>query len=175
MRSITLLISGFFLTLSTLTAQAGSLGPELRAYPAGLIPGLRGEVSLGESDLLLFHAGYNATDRHDWGEHDDESGGGGGLGLGWLHQPGSTSGGWAFGVRLDYWKLEINWEDPGRSGSSDVDVLQPSAVGGYRWESRRWQLEASLSLGREINISTDGEDVGQGWIMLVGLSAVFGI
>ena len=175
MRSLIFLIPGFILAASALTAQAGALGPELRAYPAGLIPGLRGEISLGETDLLLFHAGYNATDRHDWGEHADESGGGPGLGLGWLRQFDSTSGGWVLGARLDYWQLEIDWEDPGRSGRSEVKVLQPAVVGGYRWDSGRWQLESSLSLGHEINVSTDGEDVGQGWILLAGLSALFGL
>lgn len=175
MRSLVFLIPGLIIASSALTAQAGTLGPELRAYPAGLIPGLRGEVSLGETDLILLHAGYNATDRHDWGEHAEESGGGGGLGLGWLHRLGSASGGWVLGARVDYWQLEIDWEDPGRSGRSDVDVLQPAAVGAYRRVSGRWQLEASLSIGREINLSTDGEDVGEGWILLAGLGALFGI
>ena len=175
MRSLAFLIPGFILALSTLSAQAGALGPELRAYPAGLIPGLRGEISLGETDILLLHAGYNASDRHDWGEHADESGGGGGLGLGWLHQLGSTSGNWVLGARVDYWQLKIDWKDSGLSGRSDVDVLQPAAVGAYRWNSGRWRFESSLSIGREINLSTDGEDVGQGWILLAGLGALFGI
>lgn len=175
MRSLILLIPGFILAFGALTAQAGSLGPELRAYPAGLIPGLRGEVSVGETDLFLIHAGYNSSDRHDWGEHADESGGGGGLGLGWLHRLGSAPRGWFLGGRVDYWQLEIDWEDPGRSGRSNVDVLQPTAVGGYRRDSGRWHFEASLSAGREINLSTDGEDVGQGWILLAGLGALFGI
>lgn len=175
MRPLIFLIPGFILALSTLTAQARALGPELRVYPAGLIPGVRGEVSLGDTDLLLFHASYNITNRRAWGEHDDESGGGAGLGLGWLRQLDSASGGWVLGARLDYWQLEIDWEDSGRSGRSDVHVLQPTVVGGYRWNSGRWRLETSLSLGREINVSTDGEDVGQGWILLAGLSALFGL
>ncbi|RKZ13029.1 hypothetical protein DRQ53_08165 [bacterium] len=167
-----LVILGGLLTLAILAqdASAGGVRLELRAYPAGLIGGIGGEVSLGESDIALMHAGYNATDRHDWGEHSDESGGGIGLGVGWLHRLRSAANGWIAGARLDYWQMGINWEDPGRSGHTEMGVIQPTLTGGYRWDGAGSFLEASLSFGHELNVSVEGEDVGQGWILLAGVS-----
>ncbi len=158
------------LALPTQDARAGGARLELRAYPAGLIGGIGGEVSLGGSDIALIHAGYNVTNRHDWGEHSDESGGGPGLGIGWLHKLQSEANAWIAGARLDYWQMGIDWEDPGRSGHTEMGVIQPTVTGGYRWVGTASFLEASISFGHEFNVSVEGEDVGQGWILLAGVS-----
>ena len=51
-------------------------------------------------------------------------------------------------------------------GETDIWVLQPTVRAGYRLMST---LDLSASLGAEINVSTDGEPVGEGAILLVGL------
>ena len=149
---------------------AGAVGAEIRVYPAGLIPSVRGELDLGSGGRVLGQAGYNATDRRDWGKHEDESGGGFGVGAGWMYP---VSDGWIAGIRVDYWWLEIDWTDPGRSGSTSLGVLQPTAVAGYRWPAGRWYLDATLALGGEFNVEVDGEAVGEGWILLAGVGGVF--
>jgi hypothetical protein len=156
--------------MASASAQAGSVGAELRIYPAGLIPAVRAEAPVADG-ILLGQVGYNATDRRDWGEHEDESGGGLGMGAGWLRP---VSKGWHLGVRLDSWWMQIDWEDPGRRGSSDVWVLQPTAVVAWRRPSERWTWELSAALGGEFNVSTDGEDVGEGWILLLGVGGQYG-
>jgi hypothetical protein len=169
-RTVTLLLLGALLIVVPSVVHAGPLGAEIRVYPAGLMPSIRAEFDLGTGGLLLGQIGYNATDRRDWGEHQDESGGGFGLGAGWLHP---LSGRWIAGVRVDYWWLAIDWTDPGREGSSDVGVLQPTVNAGYRWPAGNWDLEATLAIGGEFNVRTDGEDVGEGWIVLAGFGALF--
>ena len=54
-------------------------------------------------------------------------------------------------------------------------VLQPTLEGGYSWllDQGRWSLDLSLGLGAEINLDEDGEDVGDGAIVLLGVSLLY--
>ena len=177
-------------TLLTLTMLAAcrapvegayrALGAELQAYPAGVISTVHAGLSeCGEAELRL-HAGWNETDREDWGDHHDEQGGGPGLGFSGRRYFGEGLDGWFIGARADLWFLEIDWiQNPGtplaRSGDSDVIVLQPTVFGGYRWAlGDAWALELSVAGGAEINVHTSGEDVGEGAIGLLGLSLSYG-
>ncbi len=152
-------------------AESVRWGVDLRAYPAGLIPAVRVDVPLSEPDIVLLCAGMNFTDRHDWGEHDNEQGNGFGFGGGWIHRLGMREKAWIVGLRADLWFLSIDWEDPQRSGTTEVTVFQPTATGGYRWQTGggAWRWELSVGLGAEFNVSTRGEDVGHGVIGLLGL------
>lgn len=160
-----------------------SWGPEFQAYPAGGIFTVNAQRELSGSDAVIVRAGVNVTERQDFGEHDDESGSGVGLGVGyrrWIDP--AADGTWWWGGRVDLWQLGIDWEDDpspgfpgGRVGSTDVLVVQPTAEFGYSWRlgpGRR--IEVGASLGAEINVDTDGEDVGEGAILLVGVRALFG-
>lgn len=153
-----------------------TLAPEVQVYPAGVIPGLQLRRHPTSADTVYFRVGANLTERNDWGEHDDESGTGFGGGIGWRRSlagvPGGT--GWLYGARMDLWSLEIDWRDPGpREGTTDVLVLQPTLEAGYGWTlTSGSRVELVLGLGAEINVDTDGEDVGEGAIALVGLTFV---
>lgn len=150
-------------------------GVEVQAYPAGIIPGLHLRKTISDQDVIHARLAANITDRQDFGEHDDESGSGFGGGIGWrrIHEgsnPASPNG-FHYGARLDLWSLDIDWKDPGRSGSTDILVLQPSAEIGYGWTHvSLGRLEATLGLGVEVNVDTQGEDVGEGAILLFGLT-----
>ncbi|MFT7485357.1 MAG: hypothetical protein ACI9F9_001207 [Candidatus Paceibacteria bacterium] len=149
-----------------------SLGLDAQAYPAGIISTARADWSLQEDRSLSIHAGYNVTERDDFGEHEDESGAGPGLGISARQYFGEQQSGWFAGGRLDLWWLDIDWEDqPPSSGQTDVVVLQPTAQGGYRWvpANSAWSVDLYAAGGLEINVSTSGEDVGEGAIGLIGL------
>jgi hypothetical protein len=168
-----------------------SFGAGLQGYPAGAILTAQSRYRLSERGELGLRAGYNFTDRGDFGEHDDEEGGGPGVGVAYRHhfapldEDGLNQDGWIAGANLDLWYLEIDWEDDpsptaplGREGSTDVLVLQPTAELGYAWRLgsgtlRRGRLELTLALGAEINADTDGEDVGEGAIALLGIAYLF--
>ena len=158
----------------------------VRAYPAGLIgaAGVSG-VWPGTSGPGRFEsgawAGYNLTRRGDWGEHDDERGGGFGGGIEAAYFPAGRSGGWFAGARAALWRMDIDWRDhpltplgPERVGQTSIIVLQPTARAGYRFlNGGRFLLDAEAALGAEFNVHTDGDDVGQGVIGLVGLRLAF--
>ena len=156
-----------------------SAGLEVQGYPAGVILAGQASLALSAADAVALYVGYNATDRGDFGQHDDEEGGGAGLGAAIRHSFGAGGGGWHMGARTDLWFLDIDWSDAGgaRVGMTAVTVLQPTARAGYAWLlfGQRLRLDATLALGAEINIQTQGEDVGEGVIALggVGLSYRF--
>ncbi|MEZ6002687.1 MAG: hypothetical protein R3F17_08000 [Planctomycetota bacterium] len=151
------------------------VGPELQVYPAGVIGGVRWEWPNYANDVWFGRFGYNRADRGDFGEHDSEEGGGFGLGTGWRRWNNETHTGWHYGARVDVWKLEIDWRDqtPVTSGTSKTLVLQPTLEGGYSWPmGEEGRLDLTLGLGAEINLDTDGEDVGEGAILLLGVSFI---
>lgn len=69
--------------------------------------------------------------------------------------------------------MDIDWRDDAgpRAGSTDITVLQPTVQGGYDFSlgGGRFVLETTLAAGFEFNVRTDGEDVGEGPILLLGL------
>ena len=150
-----------------------SIGPEVQVYPAGIIAGVLAQTPVSDDDLFTFRIAYNATDRQDFGEQDDEEGGGPGFGVGYRHFFDEDYLGWLVGGRLDLWFLEIDWEDdnPVAEGTTDVIVLQPTIEGGYAFDGGDgWRIEVTASVGAEINVDEDGEDVGEGAIGLLGVS-----
>jgi hypothetical protein len=155
-------------------------GFEFQRYPAGFNATYRAEWIQGERTALQGLLGYNFTDRHDWGRHDDESGGGPGVGVAvqrWLEPSRS---GWYYGARMDIWSLSIEWFDQAsgdgtmdRSGDTGVIVFQPSARAGYSFGWLGWRLDLGAAFGAEINVASDDEKVGQGAIALVGFGIRF--
>jgi len=50
-------------------------------------------------------------------------------------------------------------------------VLVPSLEGGYSWPIRRGgRFDVNVGLGYEFNVDTDGEDVGEGAILMLGVT-----
>lgn len=157
-------------------AQAGG-GVELRAYPAGIIGTVRAQWRVAERVEVEAGAGYNATDRRAWGEHGNEEGGGPGVGVGVNVTPSGGAAGWIWGVRAELWALDIDWsESDGRTGSTDVRVVQPTGLVGYRWPwpTTGGHIDATAALGFEINTRTRGEAVGDGPILLLGFAVTLG-
>ena len=149
-------------------------GFEVQGYPAGVIYGAHGQLAISADEVLTVRAAVNDTDRQDFGEFDNEEGDGIGGGVGYRRYSGDFYDGWMWGARVDLWDLEIDWrQDPGLTGTTDILVLQPTIEGGYTWwldELRTWRLTVSAAVGAEINIDTDGEDVGEGAIGLLGMT-----
>jgi len=158
------------------TERAFPYGPEAQLYPAGAIVGVHVRRWITQDEMLLLRAAWNFTERQDFGEHDDETGDGPGMGLGYRRYMNPDGEGWVFGGQLDAWDLSISWEDaefggPVERGSSELLVVQPSAVVGWSWLGEGGdRFEITASLGMEINVETEGEEVGEGSILLVGFS-----
>ncbi|MFT7668097.1 MAG: hypothetical protein ACI8X5_000784 [Planctomycetota bacterium] len=90
--------------------------------------------------------------------------------------------GWFVGGRADLYSLEIDWvQNPGtgseQRGNTDILILQPTVLGGYRWKlgDSAWNFEISAAAGAEINVISSGEDVGQGAIGLIGVGLTYSL
>jgi len=153
-------------------APARAVGLEIQGYPAGVVVDGFHATAVSDRMGMRFLAGWNFTDRRDFGEHEDEHGGGPGLGLAAWRWSEAWRAGWGIGARLDLWWLDIDWQEGDRRGETEVLVLQPTVRVGHGWglRERTMRLELSLSLGAEINVDTRGEGVGEGAILLAGVA-----
>lgn len=180
MKQILFVISVLF--TSTLFAQ-NSIQLETQAYPAGIIPGVRFDFNIGNNSYLTSRIGYNFTDRQDFGKNDNEEGGGPGFGIGYVRSDFISSD-LSVHIRTDLWFMDIDWRDSqticgtvspcfeqGINGTSEIIILQPTVGIEYMIpSSTNLFLKPSLSFGYEINIKTKGREVGEGAILLIGLS-----
>ena len=136
------------------------------------------DFKVAERQLIGFRLGYNLVRHGDAGVHQDERGLGWGGGLGLKNYFDLVNRRWFVGVKNDLWFNTIDWKDnidrPDElRGTTNVLVIQPTIEGGYAFsftKSKGLILEVALSFGREINTFQDGADVGQGFILLLGLT-----
>lgn len=172
-------ICALFLLLSStlVSAQKIDIGPEVQAYPTGILSGVRADFGFKEFNTIHLRVGYNLVRHRDLGEHEDERGGGFGFSLGYKRyfKPGFQK--WFLGLRSDLWFNDIDWKDNiglinEIRGNTDVTVFQPTLEGGYTllMGEGKWFFSPSIAFGAEINVDTDGAEVGQGAILLVGFS-----
>ena len=176
---VLLLLPALFLCIS---AQAQpSVGIEIQAYPAGFIPGLYLTIPVHNTLNFTSRVAYNFTDRRDWGEHLNEEGGGFGLSAG-IERRNLFLNNVSLILRSDLWFMEIDWQDPLyncvdvcpdaallTSGSSSVLVAQPTIALAYQmFIVGNSFIKPTVSFGWEINLRTEGENVGQGAILLAG-------
>lgn len=148
---------------------------ELRGYPSGAIVSGGLQRGFGNDWLAGAHVAWNFVDRGSNGEFAHEDGGGFGFGGTLDKYFAPDRNGWFVGGRAELYFLEIDYRDPGIRGSSDITVFQPTARAGYGWTfgGGRYGLTAALSLGAEINVDTDGAEVGEGAILLGGVALSF--
>ncbi|HRW74753.1 MAG: hypothetical protein H6568_00445 [Lewinellaceae bacterium] len=159
------------LAFSLPLAAQHQLGVEIQVYPTGLISSLNYACLWTKGNSFEARIGYNLVDHRDLGVQDDEKGGGFGASLGYAHPVWK---GLRLGVRTDIWWNEIDWKmAPGTplevTGTTQVTVLQPTATLDYPIRKGNWQFTPRIAFGAEINVRTDGEEVGQGAILLVGI------
>ncbi len=167
----------FFSTFARSQSGLFDLNFEFQAYPTGLIPGLRLEKGFADRHALHLRLGYNWIRHRDLGEHGDERGDGYGFTIGYKYYLREGFEGWFLGLRDDTWFNTIDWEDYAANGAvvangtTDITVVQPTAEAGYTFllGDGGWTFTPNVAFGFEINVKTEGSDVGQGAILLLGV------
>lgn len=169
----------WFLAGGGLGAQSVSaLAIEFQGYPTGLIPGLRFEYGFRARHSLHLRAGYNWIRHGSNGVQDNEWGDGWGGTAGYRYYFREGWSGWFLGARADVWRNRLHWEDKDAAGAvltegvSKITVFQPTAEGGYLFPlgSGKWFVTPSAAFGMEVNVKTEGAKVGEGAILLLGVS-----
>ena len=170
-----MLLTLFSPVIHSAEKPARDISFELQAYPTGIIPGIRFEYALDGRHALHFRLGVQEIRHQDYGEHDDERGNGRGFSFGYKRylRPGLT--GASVSLRTDLWFNSLDWRDDigtasESNGQTDVTVLQPTIeISWHHPLGNQFFITPSLAAGFEINIDTDGEDVGEGFIYLAGV------
>jgi len=160
-----------------LTAQSIHWGPEIQVYPTGVIPGLLIEHA-SYHDALNIRIGYNLVNHRDLGVQEDERGGGFGGSLAYLYFLKNYGKGLFVGARADLWRNKIKWKDQIGTpqevrGTSKILVFQPTALAGLSWDFGPVKFRPNVGFGAELNVLTDGREVGHGAILLVGVQLLF--
>jgi hypothetical protein len=154
------------------------IGTELQLYPVGFMPMITSNIFIKEDWALRFRIGGNFANRQDFsGYNDDEvaKGFGGSVGV-VKYFPSWWKGKIFVGVTLDTWNMWTEWQDGTKtpnptSGTTYNLVLQPWANVGYQYNiSSKWNAGISAGFGREINVITRGEKVGEGWMGIATFS-----
>ena len=171
------LCSSFWARTQDATSGTKELGIVFQQYPTGSIPGISFTFGLGQAhSSLQLRAGYNIVYHGDAGVHESEDGGGPGGSLAYLYGFREDRSGLYLGGRLDFWFNSIDWKDnigtvAEVTGTTSITVLQPTAALGYKYLlGQRFTLTPELALGVEINTQQEGADVGQGLILLAGIT-----
>lgn len=152
------------------------VGVEVQQYPTGFLLGLRGEIIFKEHHGIDFRLGLNKFDHKDFGVQDNEEGVGFGGSLGYNLYFKERQRGIFVGPRIDVWRNKVNWsmDKVGPdvvAGTTRILVIQPTVVIGYSiFLGENLLLAPKLAAGMEINAITKGAKVGEGPILLWGLS-----
>ena len=151
------------------------LGLEFQQYPVGSIPGARLALQVAPRQALELRFGYNIAYHGDAGVHESEDGGGFGFSPGYQYWFRPNNQGLFLAARVDFWFNTIDWKDniglPNElSGTTEIMVVQPTLMGGCSLPlGPNFHLTPTLAFGAEINTRQEGEDVGEGAILLAGL------
>jgi hypothetical protein len=172
----------FLLLISFSSKSQNELGTRLLVYPAGKITTIQYGSFSETGWTWTAEAGYNFARRQDFGLHDNEEGGGPGLGLGLRKYFTKPNSGFYVEANNQLWFLEIEWSDDNPDcpvcrffrpyGVSRIIILQPTLGAGYafRSKSEKWAALIGLAFGQEFNIKTKGDAVGEGGISLLTFS-----
>lgn len=159
------------------------LGLSFQLYPAGIIVTINSNLFQSSTTSLLLRAGGNFTDRKDYSQYNDnEQGSGFGASIGYRKHFYLKRGEIIAGLNTDLWNMWIHWKndigEPYQSeGTTYTLVLQPWLETGYFTGTHKspFQFGITAGFGREINIITDGKDVGQGWMLSLLLHCQYSI
>lgn len=180
-KTILLLLFSFILSLYG-TAQTDQglgyktidAGGEFQWYPTGTISGLHLAYNFPFHHGVNIRIGYNKANHKDKGVNDNETGGGWGATLGYRYYFRLRPVGFFLGVRNDVWRMKMNWQEGNTSGTSKMWVIQPTAELGYMFLiNDQFFITPTISNGYEVNIKTEGQKTGQGFITLLGVSTGF--
>ena len=150
------------------------IGAQFQWYPTGTISSLHVAFNSKIHHSVLVQLGYNKANRKDDGEKDDEKGSGWGGAIGYRYYFKPFPYKFFLGVKTDIYRMKIDWVEGIQTGETKTWTLQPLFEIGYTFIiNDQGFITPFIANGAEINIKTDGDKVGQGFITLIGISAGF--
>jgi hypothetical protein len=165
-------------TLRSICGASAIHGPglEVRQYLVGTISEVVGRIAVTQKTEVDLGGGVDVAYHGRQGVQDRENGFGYGVSGGvrlYLVNP------LFFGIRTDVWRTTIDWTNHSNSnlppsGTSRLIVLQPTVEVGSNFQFGNLWFSPALSFGAEINTFVNGAPTGQGLILLLGLTMLWG-
>ena len=147
------------------------IGGSFEWYSSGTVYGLHLAFNSRQHHSVFFKLGYNNINREDKGENDNEKGSGWGGAMGYRYYFKPFPHKFFIGARADIWRTSIDWKEGTQSGTSKTWTALPAFEIGYTFfVNDQAFLTPSISTGASVNIKTDGQKVGQGFVLLAGIS-----
>ena len=152
-------------------------GIELQGYPTGFISTLVLYKEFNNKNFVHARIGYNLIRHGDAGVHQDERGDGWGGSLGFDRSLKVRNTNVLLGARCDIWYNILDWKNnigqPTQfTGTTKVTVVQPTVRLSYPIKIGVNYIVPALAFGSEVNVKTRGDEVGQGIILLLGVSYI---
>lgn len=173
-------LSVFAQTEKVSTSKKIEFGTEFQLYPIGYITTITSNIFIKENLAIRVRVGGNFADREDFsGRNDDEKAEGFGGSLGLVKYFPYRRGNFIAGAHIDGWNMWTAWKDGlnnlnPQSGTTYNLVVQPWINGGYLYDvSKKLNVGLTAGFGREINVITNGKNVGEGWIGSLSFIANF--
>src|SRR5688572_5053727 len=150
------------------------IGAHYQWYPSGTITGLHFAFNSKIHHSILLQLNYNKANREDNGEKENEKGSGWGGAIGYRYYFRPFPHKFFIGAKTDIYRMKIDWSQGIETGETKTWTLQPLFEIGYTFIiNDQAFITPSISNGVEINVKTEGDKVGQGFITLIGISAGF--
>ena len=146
------------------------VGGEFQWYPKGYIYALHLAYNFPIHHSVQARIGYNKSNWKEKGLHANEEGGGPGFSLGYRYYFLVRPHGFFLGAHADVWRLSIDWRGT-INGRSKIWALQPTAEMGYMFLiNDMFFISPSIAAGVQTNVKTEGQSVGDGSVILIGIS-----
>ena len=147
------------------------VGGEFQWHPKGYIYMVHLAYNFPIHHSVQARIGYNKSNWKEKGIHDNEEGGGPGFSLGYRYYFLVMPHGFFLGAHADVWRLSIDWRQGITNGRSKLWALQPTAEIGYMFLiNDMFFISPSVAAGLQTNIKTEGQAVGDGSVILIGIS-----
>lgn len=150
------------------------IGGEFQWYPSGTITSLHVAFNAKLHNSFTVKLGYNKLNRDSNGEKDNEKGSGWGGGIGYRYYFKPFPYKLFLGIKADVWRMKVDWVEGIQTGETKTWTLQPTFEVGYTLIiNDQAFITPFIASGAQINIKTEGDKVGQGFVPLIGISAGF--
>lgn len=150
------------------------IGGQFQWYPSGTISSLHLAFNARMHHSIVVQLGYNNVKANDNGEKAEEKGSGWGGALGYRYYFKPFPHKFFLGARADIYKMKIDWAQGILTGQTKTWMLQPTVEIGYTFIiNDQAFITPFVANGVQVNLKTDGDKVGDGFVTLVGISAGF--
>ena len=162
----------FHLSAQEVGYNTTDIGAEFNNYAGGNIFNLHVAFNSKLHHSFIIRAGYQSVNEKYNSTLLNENGGGLMCGLGYRYYFTYKPTRLFMGVKFDYWKLDIDWNNTGTNGNINGSSIVPAIEAGYMFNfNDRFFLTPAITAGTIANSTNASAQMKNGFLFTAGLSA----